>query len=569
MGAGGAVAVVGGRVGGREGLLDLLVVPVGLLCALVDVVGQGAAEGLLGVGDLDPVLRALGAGDRRDDRGQVQLEPLGVARLGGRVVPEALLLGVRLDQRELLVGTAGQLEVLDRLLVDREDRDGRAELGAHVADRGAVGQRQRGDAGAVELDELADHAVLAQHLGDGQHQVGGRGALGQVAGELEADHARDEHGDRLAQHGRLGLDAADAPADHADAVDHRGVGVGADAGVGVGLEHAVDLTGEDGAREVLDVDLVHDAGARRDDLEVVEGALAPPQELVALAVALVLDLDVALEGLRGAEDVGDHRVVDDHLGGRERVDLGGVAAQLSHRLAHRRQVDHARHAGEVLHDHAGGRELDLLVRVGVGVPAREGLDVVGGDVGTVLGAQEVLQQHLEAERKRVDVEPLALDRAESEDLVGLAVHVQGALGTEAVLTDHQSHLLPGIEVVTASHLAAALPMRGSKADLTRRGGSSSNMSRHQDTRHPVTFRARRGPRHERGPLPALSRADAALPSPDPERQPRLQTTRPGHQDLRGVPLRRLGLRLLPGLRGRSAGLDLDRGPDLEGHRDLA
>ena len=80
------------------------------------------------------------------------------------------------------------------------------------------------------------------------------------------------------------------------------------------MQLAVDLAGEDHAGEVLDVDLVHDAGAGRDDLEVVEGALAPAQELVALAVALVLDLDVALERLRRAEDVGDHGVVDDHLG---------------------------------------------------------------------------------------------------------------------------------------------------------------------------------------------------------------------------------------------------------------
>ena len=132
------------------------------------------------------------------------------------------------------------------------------------------------------------------------------------------------------------------------------------------------------------------------DLEVVEGALAPAQELVALAVALVLDLDVALEGLGRAEDVGDHGVVDDHLGRRERVDLGGVAAELLHRLAHRGEVDHARHAGEVLHDHAGRGELDLLVGLGVGVPAGERLDVVVGDVRAVLGAQEVLEQDLEA-----------------------------------------------------------------------------------------------------------------------------------------------------------------------------
>ena len=74
---------------------------------------------------------------------EVELELLGEARLGVGVVPEALLLGVGLDQRELLLGAAGELEVLDGLLVDREDRDGGAELRAHVADRGAVGQRQR------------------------------------------------------------------------------------------------------------------------------------------------------------------------------------------------------------------------------------------------------------------------------------------------------------------------------------------------------------------------------------------------------------------------------------------
>ncbi len=28
------------------------------------------------------------------------------------------------------------------------------------------------EAGAEEFDELADHALLAQHLGDGEHQVG-------------------------------------------------------------------------------------------------------------------------------------------------------------------------------------------------------------------------------------------------------------------------------------------------------------------------------------------------------------------------------------------------------------
>ena len=448
--------LVRGCVGRREGLLDRLVVAgrlggvVRVVVAVRGVVGQGVAEGGLGLGDLDAVLGALGSGERRDDRGDVELELLGVARLGVRVVPEPLLLGVGLDERELLLGTAGQAEVVDGLLVDREDRDGRAELRAHVADRGAVGQRKGRDTGAVELDELADDAVLAQHLGDRQDEVRRRRALGQVAVELEADDARDEHRHRLAEHRGLGLDAADAPADHADAVDHRGVGVGADAGVGVGDSPS---RTHDHAGEVLDVDLVDDAGAGRDDLEVVEGTLAPAQELVALAVALVLDLDVALEGLGSAEDVGDDGVVDDHLGRRERVDPGGVAAELGHRLTHGGEVDDAGHTGEVLHDHARRRELDLLVRIRVGVPPGDRLDVVGGDVRAVLGAEQVLEEHLEGERQALDVEALPAHRIEAEDLVGLSVHVQGALGTEAVLTGHQPHLLEYSWV--HAHLAVA------------------------------------------------------------------------------------------------------------------
>ena len=233
---------------------------------------------------------------------------------------------------------------------------------------------------------------------------------------------------------------------------------------------------------MLDVDLVDDAGAGRDDLEVVERALAPAQELVALAVALVLDLDVALERLGRAEDVGDDGVVDDHLGRRERVDLGGVAAELGHRLAHRGEVDDAGHAGEVLHDHARRRELDLLVGVRVRVPAGDRLDVVGGDVGAVLGAEQVLEQHLEREGQALDVEALTLHRVEAEDLVGLSVHVQGALGTEAVLTGHQPHLLGSSRV--RAHLAVA-PVRAGRQATLSSGIAVILTSRYHRTSQPL------------------------------------------------------------------------------------
>lgn len=159
----------------RRALLDRLRGP--------DVLRQDVGEGGLGGGQVDAVLRALGPGDGRHHGGQVELEVLGELRLPGRVVPEALLLGVGLDERDLLRRPPGQPQVVDRHLVDGEDRRGGAELRAHVADGGAVGQRHLGHAVAVELHELAHHAVLAEHLGDRQHDVGGGGAGGDGAGE--------------------------------------------------------------------------------------------------------------------------------------------------------------------------------------------------------------------------------------------------------------------------------------------------------------------------------------------------------------------------------------------------
>ena len=378
----------------------------------------------------------FGPGDRRHHVGEVQLDVLGVLRLTRGVVPQALFLGVRLDQRELLLAAAGHPQVVDGDLVDRENGCGGAEFGAHVAERGAVGQRHLGDALAVELDELADHAVLAQHLGDGEHHVGGGHAGLALAGQLEADDPGDQHRHRLAEHRGLGLDAADAPAQHAEAVLHRGVAVGAHAGVGVGDPVAL----HHHAGQVLDVDLVHDAGARRHHLEVVERALAPAQELVALAVALVFDLDVALERVRGPEQVGDHRVVDHQVGRRQRIDLVGIAAEVADRLAHGGQVDDAGHPGEVLHDHPRGRELDLHARVGRRIPVRDGLDVVLGDVGAVLGAQQILGEHLEAVGKFLGTG----HRVKAIDLVAVVPDLQRVAGPKRIRREFFccSHQLP-------------------------------------------------------------------------------------------------------------------------------
>src|SRR6185437_5199809 len=82
-------------------------------------------------------------------------------------------------------------------LIDGEDRAGAAVFRTHVADGGPVGDRNRRDARPGELHERADHPDRTEQFGDGQHQVGGGGPLGQLPGQPDPDHPRDQHGQRL------------------------------------------------------------------------------------------------------------------------------------------------------------------------------------------------------------------------------------------------------------------------------------------------------------------------------------------------------------------------------------
>ena len=245
--------------------------------------------------------------------------------------------------------------------------------------------------------------MLAEHVGDGEHHVGGGDAFRDGAGEFEADDARHEHGDRLAEHGCLGFDAAYAPTEHAQSVDGGGVRVGAHAGVEIGeLMPVLSGLGHDDLGEVFDVDLMDDAGSRRHHAEVSERLLAPAQELVAFAVALIFDVHVLFDGIGHAVLVDLHGMVDHHVGLDLRVDDLRVSPEFLDRITHGGEIDDARHAGEVLHDHAGRRELDLMARLGVRIPFEQCLDVIIGDVGAVDVAHQILDEDLQRVGQMVD-----------------------------------------------------------------------------------------------------------------------------------------------------------------------
>ena len=254
----------------------------------------------------------------------------------------------------------------------------------------------------MEFNKLADHAFFPEHLHHSQNQVRGRGALWQRARQLEADHLGDQHGDGLAQHGGFRLDAAHAPAKHAQTVDHGGVGIRAHHRVGKSLHGAVGLFGEDRPRKVFQIDLMHDAGVRRDDLEIGKRLLSPTQKLIPFPVALKLQGRVSLRRVHCAEDINHDGVIDDQLRGGKRVDPVRVAPQGLHGVAHGGQINHRGDAGEVLHQHAGRGERDLLAGFRLGVPVGQSGDVVLSDIDAIFVAQQVLQQDLQAIRQAAD-----------------------------------------------------------------------------------------------------------------------------------------------------------------------
>ena len=191
------------------------------------------------------------------------------------------------------------------------------------------------------------------------------------AGHVDADDVGRQEVDRLAEHPGFGLDAAHAPADDPEAVDHRRVRVGSDERVGI--TDALFL--EDPLREVLQVDLVDDADARRDDVETAERLHAPLEELVARAVALELHLHVEPEGVACWPEIDLDRVVDDEVDRNERLDEAGSLPIRCDGRAHRREVHEQRDAGEVLQHDAGDDERDLFCPLGVRLPAGQGADV--------------------------------------------------------------------------------------------------------------------------------------------------------------------------------------------------
>ena len=190
-------------------------------------------------------------------------------------------------------------------------------------------------------------------------------------------------------------------------------------------------------REIFEIDLVADAGAGRHHGEIRERLLAPLQEFVAFLVLLVFLDHVLAERLVVTEEVDDDGMIDDEIDRDQRVDLLGIAAERLHRVAHRGEIDHRRHAGEILHQHARRAEGDFMLEFTLPQPFRHCDDVFLLHRAVVFIAQQVFQQHLHRIRQLGNsLQTVLLGSRQAVINVGLAADLKGFAAFEAVERGH-------------------------------------------------------------------------------------------------------------------------------------
>ena len=176
-----------------------------------------------------------------------------------------------------------------------------------------------------------------------------------------------------------------------------------------------------------------DTGPRRHDAEIREGIRSPAQKLVPLLVALIFEIHVDLERARIAEAVHHHGMVDDEIDRDERIDFGGVAVKVRHRIAHRGEVDDGGHAREVLHQHTGRTEGNFTRGTLLQKPLGHRTNIVRRNRAPILEPQEVFQQNFQRIRQCGDArQPVAFGIRQREVLVFFAFDLQCFAGLEAV-----------------------------------------------------------------------------------------------------------------------------------------
>jgi hypothetical protein len=149
---------------------------------------------------------------------------------------------------------------------------------------------------------------------------------------------------------------------------------------------------------MLDIHLVDDADIRRHRAEVLKCVLPPLQKHVALSIAFEFTIGIEPECFRSSELIHLHRVINHQIHLLQGINLLRISTHSLDDIAHGRQIDDSRNAGEILHQHARRPEGNFLFR-GAGFHRLcNGAHIVRGYSGSVFESQQVSPTSLSARR---------------------------------------------------------------------------------------------------------------------------------------------------------------------------
>ena len=193
------------------------------------------------------------------------------------------------------------------------------------------------------------------------------------------------------------------------------------------------------ARQVFEIDLMHDADTRGHDLERIERLHTPFHELIALFIALEFEFHVDVERILAAVTVHLYRMIDHQIDRHQRLNHFRILAHLVDDLAHRRQISQQRNAGEILQHHARDDERNFKFARIVRPPIGELLHVLFADLLAIDIAQHRFQHDANRDRQFADIGKCLCERRQRIELAGFAgSEGEGFQGAEGVVGHGES-----------------------------------------------------------------------------------------------------------------------------------
>merc|ERR1712166_1113311 len=147
-----------------------------------------------------------------------------------------------------------------------------------------------------------------------------------ITNESKTNDLRKHHCNLLTKHDRFSFNTADTPAYNTKTIDHSGMRIGTDNGVGV--EHIIFF--KNNTCEPLKIDLMNNTVAWRYNSEIVKGLLTPLEERKSLLIAVELNLFIPVLCVKVSCNIDLHRVINHKINLTQGVNFIWVTSELFH-----------------------------------------------------------------------------------------------------------------------------------------------------------------------------------------------------------------------------------------------